>query len=78
MLCFAKRINKMYLKEIDELSKIISLEIVTIRECQNIKSLDALTKLPNLTFLRIDKHNLKNIEGIQSLIKPLIEGLRKD
>ena len=38
MLCFAKRINKMYLKEIDELSKIISLEIVTIRECQNIKS----------------------------------------
>lgn len=34
----------MYLKEIDELSKIISLEIVTIRECQNIKSL-AKTKL---------------------------------
>jgi Leucine-rich repeat (LRR) protein len=78
MLCFAKRINKMYLKEIDELSKIISLEIVTIRECQNIKSLDALIKLPNLTFLRIDNHNLKNIEGIKSLIKPLIEGLRKD
>lgn len=68
----------MYLKEIDELSKIISLEIVTIRECQNIKSLDALIKLPNLTFLRIDNHNLKNIEGIKSLIKPLIEGLRKD
>lgn len=68
----------MYLKEIDELSKIISLEIVTIRECQNIKSLDALIKLPNLTFLRIDNHNLKNTEGIQSLIKPLIEGLRKD
>ena len=68
----------MYLKEIDELSKINSLEIVTIRECQNIKSLDALIKLPNLTFLRIDNHNLKNTEGIQSLIKPLIEGLRKD
>ena len=68
----------MYLKEIDELSKIISLEIVTIRECQNIKSLDTLIKLPNLTFLRIDNHNLKNTEGIQSLIKPLIEGLRKD
>tara|TARA_B100000787_G_C16122975_1_gene263587 strand:- start:531 stop:767 length:237 start_codon:yes stop_codon:yes gene_type:complete len=78
MLCLAKRINKMYLKEIDELSKINSLEIVTISECLNIKSLDALTKLPNLTFLRIDNHNLKNIEGIQSLIKPLIEGLRKD
>ena len=60
----------MYLKEIDELSKINSLEIVTISECLNIKSLDALTKLPN--------HNLKNTEGIQSLIKPLIEGLRKD
>ena len=78
MLCLAKRINKMYLKEIDELSKINSLEIVTISECLNIKSLDAFTKLPNLTFLRIDKHNLKNIEEIQSLIKPLIEGLRKD
>ena len=68
----------MYLKEIDELSKINSLEIVTISECLNIKSLDAPTKLPNLTFLRIDNHNLKNTEGIQSLIKPLIEGLRKD
>ncbi|MFL2620837.1 MAG: hypothetical protein ACJ0O0_06685 [Flavobacteriaceae bacterium] len=70
--------NNAQLKEIDELGKINSLEIVTISECQNIKSLDALTKLPNLTFLRIDKHNLKNIEGIQSLIKPLIQGLRKE
>ena len=52
MLCLAKRINKMYLKEIDELSKVNSLEIVTISECQNIKSLDALTKLPNLTFFK--------------------------
>ena len=70
--------NNAQLKEIDELGKINSLEIVTISECQNIKSLDTLTKLPNLTFLRIDKHNLKNIEGIQSLIKPLIQGLRKE
>lgn len=70
--------NNTQLKEIDELGKINSLEIVTIKECQNIKNLDALTKLPNLTFLRIDKHNLKNIEGIQSLIKPLIQGLRKE
>jgi len=70
--------NNAQLKEIDELGKINSLEIVTISENQNIKNLDALTKLPNLTFLRIDKHNLKNIEGIQSLIKPIIQGLRKE
>ncbi len=65
------------LENIDELGQISSLEIVTISGCPNIKSLDSLTRLDNLTFLRVDKHNLQNTEGISSLIKPLMEGLRK-
>ena len=66
------------LEIIDEIGKIGSLEIVTVSGCPNIKSLDSLTKLANLSFLRVDKHNLQNIEGISSLIKPLMEGLRKE
>lgn len=66
------------LENIDELGQISSLEIVTISGCPNIKSLDSLTRLDNLTFLRVDKHNLQNTEGISSLIKPLMEGLRKE
>ena len=66
------------LEIIDETGKIGSLEIVTVSGCPNIKSLDSLTKLANLSFLRVDKHNLQNTEGISSLIKPLMEGLRKE
>ena len=66
------------LESIDEISRISSLEIVTLNGCQNIKSLLPLTKLTNLSFLRVDKHNLQNIEGVSSLIKPIIEGLRKE
>lgn len=66
------------LGSIVEIGQIASLEIVTISGCPNIKSLDALTKLANLSFLRVDKHNLQNTEGISSLIKPLMEGLRKE
>ena len=66
------------LENIDELGQISSLEIVTISGCPNIKSLDSLTRLDNLTFLRVDKHNLQNTEGISSLIKPLMEDLRKE
>jgi len=66
------------LENIDEIGQISSLEIVTISGCPNIKSLDSLTRLDNLTFLRVDKHNLQNTEGISSLIKPLMEGLRKE
>ena len=66
------------LENIDEIGQIGSLEIVTISGCPNIKSLDSLTKLANLSFLRVDKHNLQNTEGISSLIKPIMEGLRKE
>ena len=66
------------LENIDEISQISSLKIVTLSGCQNIKTLYSLTKLSNLSFLRVDKHNLQTVEGISSLIKPLIEGLRKE
>ena len=66
------------LENIDEIGQIGSLETVTVSGCSNIKSLDSLTKLANLSFLRVDKHNLQNTEGISSLIKPLMEGLRKE
>ena len=66
------------LESIDEIGQIGSLENVTISGCPNIKSLGSLTKLSNLSFLRADKHNLQTVEGISSLIKPLIEGLRKE
>ena len=66
------------LENIDEIGQIGSLEIVTISECPNINSLNSLTKLDNLSFLRVDKHNLQNTEGLSSLIKPLMEGLRKE
>ena len=67
-----------HLKSIDEIGQIGSVEIVTVSRCPNIKSLDSLTKLDNLSFLKVDKHNLQNTEGIFSLIKPLMEGLRKE
>ena len=66
------------LESIDELGQIGSLEIVTISGCPNIKSLNSLTKLSNLSFLKAEKHNLQTVEGISSLIKPLMEGLRKE
>ena len=66
------------LESIDEIGQIGSLENVTISGCPNIKSLGSLTKLSNLSFLRADKHNLQTVKGISSLIKPLIEGLRKE
>jgi Leucine-rich repeat (LRR) protein len=66
------------LESIDEIGQISSLKIVTLSGCQNLKTLDSLTKLSNLSFLRVDKHNLQTVEGISSLIKPLIEGLRKE
>ena len=66
------------LESIDEIGQIGSLENVTISGCPNIKSLGSLTKLSNLSFLRADKHNLQTVEGISSLIKPLMEGLRKE
>jgi hypothetical protein len=66
------------LESIDEIGQIGSLKIVTLSGCQNLKTLDSLTKLSNLSFLRVDKHNLQTVEGISSLIKPLMEGLRKE
>ena len=66
------------LESIDEIGQIASLEIVTISGCPNIKSLNSLTKLSNLSFLKAEKHNLQTVEGISSLIKPLMEGLRKE
>jgi len=66
------------LESIDEIGQIGSLKNVTLSGCQNIKSLDSLTKLSNLSFLRLEKHNLQTVEGISSLIKPLMEGLRKE
>ena len=66
------------LGSIGEIGEIGSLENVTVSGCPNIKSLDSLTKLANLSFLRVDNHNLQNTEGISSLIKPLMEGLRKE
>tara|TARA_B100000945_G_scaffold112092_1_gene88794 strand:- start:402 stop:2987 length:2586 start_codon:yes stop_codon:yes gene_type:complete len=66
------------LESIDEIGQIGSLEIVTISGCPNIKSLSSLTKLSNLSFLKAEKHNLQTVEGISSLIKPLMEGLRKE
>ena len=70
--------NNNNLKDITEIGQINSLKNVTLSGCQNIKSLDSLTKLSNLLFLRVDKHNLETLEGISSLIKPLMEGLRKE
>ena len=67
-----------HLETIDEIGQIGSLEIVTISGCLNIKSIVSITKLANLSFLRVDKHNLQNTDGISSLIKPLMEGLRKE
>ena len=67
-----------HLERIDEIGQISSLEIVTVSKCPNIKSLDSLTRLDNLTFLRADQHNLQDLKGISSLIKPLMEGLRKE
>ena len=70
--------NNNNLEDITEIGQISSLKNVTLSGCQNIKSLDSLTKLSNLLFLRVDKHNLETLEGISSLIKPLMEGLRKE
>ena len=70
--------NNNNLEDITEIGQINSLKNVTLSGCQNIKSLDSLTKLSNLLFLRVDKHNLESLEGISSLIKPLMEGLRKE
>tara|TARA_B100000768_G_scaffold181869_1_gene207008 strand:- start:1915 stop:4545 length:2631 start_codon:yes stop_codon:yes gene_type:complete len=67
-----------HLETIDEIGQIGSLENVTISGCLNIKSIASITKLANLSFLRVDKHNLQNTDGISSLIKPLMEGLRKE
>lgn len=80
-LPFLKNINlndNAQLENLDDIGKIDSLEIVTISGCPNIKRIDALTKLDNLSFLRVDRHNLQNTEGLSSLIKPLLEGLRKE
>ena len=70
--------NNNSLKAINDLSKIDSLESVTVSDCPNLISLEPLTKLPNLNLLKVQNHNIKNIEGISSLIKPLINGLRKE
>ena len=70
--------NNSNLKAINDLAQIDSLESVTVSDCPNLNSLDPLTKLPNLNLLKVQNHNIKDIEGISSLIKPLINGLRKE
>ena len=70
--------NNSSLKAINDLSQIDSLESVMVSECPNLISLDPLTKLSNLNLLKVQNHNMKNTEGITSLIKPLINGLRKE
>lgn len=70
--------NNSSLKAINDLSQIDSLESVMVSECPNLISLDPLTKLSNLNLLKVHNHNMKNTEGITSLIKPLINGLRKE
>ena len=65
------------LENIDSLGKVNSLDTITISGCNSIKNIKALTLLSNLSFLRLDKHNLENTEDVSSLIKPLLEGLRK-
>ena len=69
--------NNSNLENIDELGNISSLNTVTITGCSSLKNIKGLTKLSNLSFLRLDKHDLENTEDISSLIKPLLEGLRK-
>ena len=70
--------NNDSLTEISDIGQISSLENITLSGCHNIKSLDSLTKLSKLSFLRVEKHNLQTLDGISSLIKPLLEGLRKE
>jgi hypothetical protein len=65
------------LENIDSLGEINSLNTITVSRCGNLKNIKALTLLSNLSFLRLDKHNLKNTEDLSSLIKPLLKGLRK-
>ena len=65
------------LENIDSLGEINSLNTITVSRCDNLKNIKALTLLSNLSFLRLDKHNLKNTEDLSSLIKPLLKGLRK-
>ena len=70
--------NNSNLKAINDLAQIDSLESVTVSDCPNLNSLDPLTKLSNLKLLKVQNHNIKDIEEISSLIKPLINGLRKE
>ena len=69
--------NNNNLETIDDLAQISSLENITLSLCPNLTSLDSLKKLSNLKYLKVESHNLKNTEGISSLIKPIMEGLRK-
>ena len=66
------------LENIDTLGQLNSLQIITINGCNSLKNIKALSFLSNLSFLRLGKHNLQNTEDLSSLIKPLIEGLRKE
>lgn len=65
------------LEVVDELGDLTSLEVITLNGCGSLKSLKPLAKLNNLSFLKIDNHNLSDLDGVSGLILPLLEGLRK-
>lgn len=69
--------DNLSLEQIDALGKINSLNTITISGCPSIKNIKALSLLQNLSFLKLDNHNLENTDDLSSLIEPILEGLRK-
>lgn len=67
-----------FLENIGALCQINSLQNLTINGCVSLKNIKPLSFLSNLLFLRLGEHNIQNTDELSSLIKPLIEGLRKE
>jgi hypothetical protein len=63
------------LDNIDSLGNMLKLKDISLNKCSGIKNISALAKLPELEVLYIKGHDLKNMDNISELVKPILNGI---
>jgi|GEM_PF-7055518 len=65
------------LSNVDAMGSLNSLKVISMNDCSAVMSIKSLAQLKGLEVLYIRNHNLNNLEGLSSLVAPILEGLKK-